>query len=218
MLLRPGEAAPIEISEWTRETALKEGDTVHLEAMDSMGNMLSATPSGAWIRSSPIIPGLGFCMGTRGQMFYLDPEHVECLEPGKKPSTTLTPSLVMKEDNPFMTFGTPGGDNQDQWTLQFFLNYVDFGMNIQEALDAPTIHINHFPGSFWPHRVKPGEVAAEPRIPEKTLKDLKEKGHKVILSRPWSHGRCLALRYNSQTGVMYGGASPRTGEAYVIGW
>jgi gamma-glutamyltranspeptidase/glutathione hydrolase len=218
MLLRPGGKDPIEIFERTKETALNEGDTVHLEALDNMGNMISATPSGAWIRSSPIIPGLGFCMGTRGQMFYLDPEHVECLKPGKKPSTTLTPSLVMKKDKPFMTFGTPGGDNQDQWTVQFFINYVDFGMNIQEALDAPTIHINHFPGSFWPHRIKPGEVAAEPRIPKKTLENLEQKGHKIIVSTPWSHGRCLALRYNSETGVMYGGASPRTGDAYVFGW
>jgi gamma-glutamyltranspeptidase/glutathione hydrolase len=218
MLLRPGGTEPIKLSEKTRETALKEGDTVHLEAIDDMGNMISATPSGAWIRSSPIIPGLGFCMGTRGQMFYLDPDHVEKLEPRKKPSTTLTPSLVMREGKPFMTFGTPGGDNQDQWTLQFFLNYVDFEMNLQEALDAPTIHINHFPGSFWPHRVKPGEVAAEPRIPENTLKTLEEKGHKIILSKSWSHGRCLALRYKPETGVIYGGASPRTGDAYVIGW
>ncbi|MFP3950964.1 MAG: gamma-glutamyltransferase [Candidatus Bathyarchaeia archaeon] len=96
----------------------------------------------------PMIPGLGFCMGTRAQMLYLDPDHVECLEPGKKPSTTLTPSLVTDDNEPYMTFGTPGGDRQDQRSLQFFLNYVDFGMNLQESLDALTIHINHFPASF----------------------------------------------------------------------
>ena len=157
-------------------------------------------------------------MGTRGQMLHLDPNHVEKLEPGKKPSTTLTPSLVMKDGKPYMVFGTPGGDNQDQWTLQFFLNHVDFGMNIQLSLDQPTIHINHMPGSFWPHDVYPGRVHAEPRIPTDTLEELRTKGHEIIVSKPWSHGRCLAIRYNPDTGVIYGGASPRRAEAYAIGW
>ncbi len=180
--------------------------------------MISATPSGGWIRSSPIIPGLGFCLGTRGQLFHLDPPHVEKLEPGKKPSTTLSPSLALRDGAPYMTFGTPGGDRQDQWPLQFFLNHVDFKMNIQAALDAPTVHSNHFPGSFWPHAVKPGEVAVEPRISEEVRKGLMAKGHRIVISKPWSHGRCLAIRYNSKNGVFIGGASPRTGDPYVIGW
>ena len=217
MLHRPGGVTPVKL-DVIRHTSFFEGDTVHLEAVDSSGNMLSATPSGGWIRTSPLVPGLGFCMGTRAQMMYLDPNHVESLEPRKRPSTTLTPSLVMHEGEPFMVFGTPGGDRQDQWTLQFFLNYVEFDMNIQEALDAPTIHINHFPASFWPHSVKPGEVCIEPRIPEKTISGLSEKGHKIVLSKPWSHGRCQAIRIDLKTGVMYGGASPRTGEPYALGW
>jgi len=217
MLLRPGGVEPIELEERSERSGF-EGDTVHLDAVDRDGNMLAATPSGGWIRASPLVPGLGFPLGTRGQFFHLDPGHVECLEPGKKPSTTLTPSLALKDGRQYMAFGTPGGDRQDQWTLQFFLNHVEFGMNVQEALDAPTVHTNHFPGSFWPHTVKPGEVAVEPRIPGDVVKGLEEKGHRIAMSSPWSHGRCLAIRICPDTGVMYGGASPRTGEPYALGW
>jgi gamma-glutamyltranspeptidase/glutathione hydrolase len=180
--------------------------------------MISATPSGGYLRTSPLVPGLGFPMGTRAQMLHLDPNHIECLKPGKRPSTTLTPSLVTKDNAQYMVFGTPGGDKQDQWTLQFFLNYQEFKMNIQEALDAPTAHTNHFPGSFWPHTIRPGEVNLEPRISKEVVKGLIRKGHNVIVSKPWSHGRCLAIRYDPETNVMYGGASPRTGEPYALGW
>jgi len=215
--LRPGGVPPMRLEE-TQKPVGREGDTVHLEAVDRLGNMLSATPSGAWIRTSPLIPRLGFCMGTRAQMLHLDPNHVERLEPGKKPSTTLTPSLVTCEDAPYMVFGTPGGDQQDQWTLQFFLNHVDFDMNVQLALDMPTVHTTHFPSSFWPQDSHPGVVHIEPRIPEEVIEGLKKKGHKIIVDKPWSHGRCLAIRYDPETGVMYGGASPRTGDPYAIGW
>lgn len=216
MLLRPGGAEPRNPVEG--EPSPFEGDTTHLDAVDRHGNMISATPSGGWMRTSPLIPGLGFPMGTRAQMLHLDPNHVERLEPGKKPSTTLTPSLVMKDGRPYMVFGTPGGDRQDQWTLQFFLNHVEFGMNVQEALDAPTVHSNHFPASFWPHAAKPGEVNVEPRIGTEVAEGLRSLGHRVVFSEPWSHGRCLAIRYDPDSGVMYGGASPRTGEPYAMGW
>ena len=215
--MRPGGVKPFRLKK-SDEEARFEGDTVHLEAIDGWGNMLSATPSGAWIRTSPVIPKLGFCMGTRGQMLHLDPNHVECLEPRKKPSTTLTPSLVMKEKNPYMVFGTPGGDKQDQWTLQFFLNHIDFGMNVQLSLDQPTVHISHVPGSFWPHATYPGRVHVEPRISKEVRNGLVEKGHEVVVSNPWSHGRCLAIRYDPDTGIMFGGASPRRAESQAIGW
>ncbi len=217
MELKPGGVPPIKLKK-SEEGVRPEGDTVHLEAIDGMGNMLSATPSGAWIRTSPLIPGLGFCMGTRAQMLHLDRKHVERLEPGKKPSTTLTPSLVMKDGRPFMVFGTPGGDQQDQWSLQFFLNHVDFGMDVQLALDQPTVHTTHFPGSFWPHAAYPGRVHVEPQIPNVVVDGLRKKEHEIVMSRPWSHGRCLAILYNPETGVIYGGASPRTAKAYAIGW
>lgn len=217
MELRPGGVPPIKLVK-SREKGWFEGDTVHLEAVDDTGNMLSATPSGAWIMTSPIIPDLGFCMGTRAQMLHLDPGHVERLEPGKRPSATLTPSLVTRGGSPYMVFGTPGGDRQDQWTLQFFLNHVDFNMNIQLALDMPTIHSAHFPYSFWPHAARPGVVHVEPRICDKVQAGLMQKGHKILVDRPWSHGLCLAIRYDPDTGVMYGGASPRTGTPYAMGW
>ncbi|HIH88266.1 TPA: gamma-glutamyltransferase family protein [Candidatus Bathyarchaeota archaeon] len=217
MLLRPGRAEPVELVATTIKGGF-EGDTVHCEAVDPMGNMISATPSGGWIRTSPLVPGLGFPMGTRGQQFNLTEGHPNCLMPEKKPRITLTPSLVMKDGEPYMVYGTPGGDGQDQWTSQFFLNYVDFDMDVQLALDKPSIHTNHFTGSFWPKMVRPGELRAEPSVPEDVLAGLSERGHKVVVDRPWSHGRCLAIRYDPHTGVKYGGASPRTGDGYAIGW
>jgi gamma-glutamyltranspeptidase/glutathione hydrolase len=125
---------------------------------------------------------------------------------------------VTKNNEQYMVFGTPGGDKQDQWTLQFFLNHVDFKMNVQEALDAPTVHTSHFPASFWPHSVRPGEINLEPQIPSDVIRGLKAKGHKIVISKPWSHGRCLAIRYDPRSKVMFGGASPRTGEPYALGW
>ena len=126
------------------------GDTTHLDAVDAEGNMVAATPSGGWIGSSPVIAGLGFPLGTRGQMFYLNPRRPNALQPRKRPRATLTPTIVTREGAPFLAFGTPGGDGQDQWTLQFFLNYVEFGLDLQQALDAPTVHTTHFPSSFYP--------------------------------------------------------------------
>jgi len=217
MLHRPGGVEPVMLEE-SGQKPWFEGDTVHLEVVDRDGNMVSATPSGGWLRTTPVVPGLGFPIGTRGQFFHLDPAHIEALKPGKRPSTTLTPSLVTKDGAQYMVFGTPGGDKQDQWTLQFFLNYVDFGMNVQEALDAPTVHSSHFPASFWPHSVRPGEISIEPRISSEVVTGLRAKGHKVVVSKPWSHGRCLAIRYDPVSGLMSGGASPRTGEPYALGW
>jgi gamma-glutamyltranspeptidase/glutathione hydrolase len=217
MLHRPGGLKPMILDE-SEQRPYFERDTVHLEAVDKEGFMVSATPSGGWIRTSPLIPELGFTTNTRAQFFHLDKNHVEALKPGKRPSTTLTPSLVTENDIQYMVFGTPGDDKQDQWTLQFFLNYVDFKMNLQESLDAPTVHINHFPGSFWPHAARPGEINLEPRIPADIVDELRKRGHKVVISKPWSHGRCLAIRYNPRTGLMCGGASPRTGEPYALGW
>ena len=217
MLHRPGGVEPVLLEE-SGQKPWFEGDTVHLEAVDKQGNMISATPSGGWLRTAPLIPGLGFPTSTRAQFMHLDPKHIEALKPGKRPSTTLTPSLVTQNGEPYMVFGTPGGDKQDQWTLQFFLNYKLFGMTVQEALDAPTVHTSHFPASFWPHPVRPGEVSLEPRIPDSVVTGLTQKGHKVKISKPWSHGRCLAIRYDPRTDLMSGGASPRTGEPYALGW
>jgi gamma-glutamyltranspeptidase/glutathione hydrolase len=192
-------------------------DTTHCDAIDRWGNMVSATPSGGWIQSSPVIKAAGFPLGTRGQMFYLNKGRPNALAPGKRPRTTLTPSLVLKDGKPYMVFGTPGGDQQDQWTLQFFLNVVDFGMNLQEAVDAPTFHTSHMPSSFYPRGRENNTMVVEERIPPETRSALEKKGHIVKASGPWDHGRVMGVRINPD-GVIEGAASPRSGVAYSIGW
>lgn len=193
------------------------GDTTHLDTVDSEGNMVSATPSGGWIWSSPVVEGLGFPLGTRGQMFSLDPRHPNCIAPGKRPRTTLSPTLVTSDSRPLMAFGTPGGDQQDQWTLQFFLNFVLFGMNLQAAIDAPTSHTSHFPSSFYPRDAHPGSLHIERRIPIRIINELKRRGHKIIIEDDWSNGRLTAVHYDSQTKVMSAAASSRFQTAYALG-
>jgi gamma-glutamyltranspeptidase/glutathione hydrolase len=193
------------------------GDTTHTCAIDRAGNMIAATPSGGWIPSSPVVPGLGFPLGTRAQMFHLDPQHAGALAPRKRPRTTLTPSLVLKDGQPWMVFGTPGGDQQDQWTLQFFLNYVDFGMNLQEAVDAATFHSIHFPSSFYPHDAKAGGLVVEGRIPEATRQELTARGHKVEVKGDWSNGKVMAVRLDRKAGMISGAVSPRGQIGYVTG-
>ena len=194
------------------------GDTTHLDAVDREGNMVAATPSGGWLRSSPVISGLGFPLGTRGQMFYLNPQRPNALAPHKRPRATLTPTLVTKKGEPFMVFGTPGGDSQDQWTLQFFLNYVDFDMNLQEALEAPTFYSLHFPSSFYPRPAYPSRVMIEGRIPHKVIADLERRGHEVIVTEGWSHGKVMSIRYDKEHGIILGGASPNGNIGYALGW
>ena len=194
------------------------GDTTHLDAVDRMGNMVAATPSGGWIGTSPVIAGLGLSMGTRGQMFYLNPNRPNALQPHKRPRATLTPTLVMKQGQPHMVFGTPGGDAQDQWILQLFLNMVDFGMSIQEALDAPTVYSTHFPSSFYPRDAYPAQIEAEDRIDPAVLAELEQRGHQVNRVDGWVNGKCMGVVRNIETGVMMGGASPRHQIAYALGW
>lgn len=194
------------------------GDTTHLDAVDREGNMVAATPSGGWIGSSPVIKGLGFPLGTRDQMFYLNAERPNALAPRKRPRATLTPSLVTKDGGPFLVFGTPGGDGQDQWTLQFFLNYMEFGMNIQEALDAPTLHSVHFPSSFYPRSAYPGRVEAENRIPKEVITALERRGHEVGLLDGWANGKAMGIRYDRERGVIQAGVSPRRSIGYALGW
>lgn len=218
LALRPGDVAPHPLKLILGDERSYHGDTTHLDAIDAEGNMIAATPSGGWIPSSPVIPSLGFPLGTRAQMFSLDPAHPNALQPGKRPRTTLTPSLVMREGQPWMVFGTPGGDQQDQWTLQFFLNVVDFGMSIQQALDAPTFHTQHFPSSFYPRAQHPGQVVVEGRIPESVREELRRRGHTVEVTGDWANGRVLGIRTEPSRGLIFGGASPRLETGYAIGW
>jgi gamma-glutamyltranspeptidase/glutathione hydrolase len=218
LTLRPGNAPSSRPRERKGGSDIHKGDTTHLDAADQWGNMMSATPSGGWFRSSPVIEGLGFPLGTRLQMFFLDPDHANSLKPGKRPRTTLTPSLVLKDGSPYMAFGTPGADQQDQWSLQFFLNCVDFGMNLQVAVDAPTFHTSHFPASFHPHSAQPGTMHVEGRIPGSTVTALREKGHTVEVGGEWSHGRVLGIRFDAERGVISGVATARLETGYAMGW
>ena len=194
------------------------GDTTHLDAVDIEGNMVAATPSGGWIGSSPVIKGLGFPIGTRGQMFYLNAGRPNSLAGRKRPRATLTPTLVTRDGEPYMVFGTPGGDTQDQITLQFFLNYVEFGMNIQEALDAPTVFSRHFPSSFYPREVYPGHLTAEERIPADVVAELERRGHIVDRAEAWTPGKPMAIRLDRERGVIAGGVAPKGNIGYGLGW
>src|SRR5579871_725439 len=185
-----GDSEPV--GEQSLANPMSTGDTVHLDAIDKEGNMIAATQSGAWFQSSPLVGELGFALSTRGQMFFLDGKRNNCLAPGKRPRTTLTPTLVFKKSKPWMVFGTPGGDQQDQWNLQFFLNYVVFHMNLQEALDAPSVHSLHFQSSFYPRKAEPRKVIAEGRIALKVIEELEKRGHIVERAADWSNGRVTA--------------------------
>ena len=194
----------------------QSGDTTHLDVIDADGNMFSATTSGGWLMDSPAVKGLGFPLGTRCQMFYLDSRRPNALEPGKRPRTTLTPSLTLKDGKPFMAFGTPGGDMQDQWTLQFFINVIDFGMNLQEAADAASFHIEHFPCSFDPRQMLIKRLNVERRVGTEVIEELKARGHDVVVDDDWTHGKVLGITIENK--IIKGCASPKNEIGYAIGW
>ena len=214
------DSQPVRPGHWTgtgsQSLGAVRGDTVHVAVADRNGNLVACTPSGGWLQSSPVIPGLGFCLGTRAQMFNLDPEHPNHLEGGKRPRTTLSPSLALRDGAPRLAFGTPGGDQQDQWTLEFFLAHTLFGLDLQAGIDAPMFHTSHFPSSFAPHDAHPGRLHSEP-MPEGVLDDLRRRGHEVVEAEPWSLGRTCAVGIDAETGLLSAAANPRGGQAYAVG-
>jgi gamma-glutamyltranspeptidase/glutathione hydrolase len=191
------------------------GDTCHIDVIDRHGNMVSATPSGGWLQSSPVIPELGFCLGTRGQMFWLTPGLPNSLTPRKRPRTTLSPSFALRDGKPWMSFGTPGGEQQDQWSLIMFVRMVHHRMNIQQAIDAPSFHTEHWPSSFWPRVARPGRVVIEGRYGDAVLKSLQDRGHLAEKGEDWSEGRLSAARL--ENGMMLAGANPRGMQGYAVG-
>jgi gamma-glutamyltranspeptidase/glutathione hydrolase len=193
----------------------RAGDTCHLDVADRFGNMVSATPSGGWLQSSPVIPGLGFCLGTRAQMFTLTPGLPATLAPGKRPRTTLTPSLALRDREPYLAFGTPGGDQQDQWSLLFFLNHLKFGMNLQQAIDFPSFHSAHMPSSFYPRLAQPRVLDVESRVGAPVIEELRRRGHLVNVRPAWSLGRVSAVA--RRNGVLYAAANPRGMQGYAVG-
>ncbi len=194
----------------------KKGDTVHIDVIDREGNMVSVTPSGGWLQSSPIIPELGFALNSRAQMFWLEPGLPNSLAPGKRPRTTLTPTLASFEGRPTLAFGTPGGDQQEQWQLAFFLRHVHHGLNLQQALDLPLFHTAHFPGSFYPRTREPGSLIIEENIGQAVLNDLRQRGHQLTVSEPWTIGRLTAARRDAD-GLLRAAATPRLMQAYAVG-
>nr|WP_246221125.1 gamma-glutamyltransferase [Phytoactinopolyspora mesophila] len=192
-----------------------EGDTCHLDVVDRHGNAVSATPSGGWLHSSPAMPGLGFCLGTRAQMFWLEEGLPNSLAPGKRPRTTLTPSMAIRDDE-VIAFGTPGGDQQDQWSLLWFLRHVHHGLNLQEAIDAPAWHTTHFTSSFYPRAAYPGRLHVEARVGGETARALQERGHDVVVEGDWSLGRMSAASYRAD-GTLRAAANPRGMQGYAVG-
>jgi gamma-glutamyltranspeptidase/glutathione hydrolase len=192
------------------------GDTVHLDIVDRWGNMVAATPSGGWLWGAPVIPELGFCLGTRAQMFWLEEGLPNSLEPGKRPRTTLSPTLVSRDGKPVLALGTPGGDQQDQWTLHVFLAHVHFGMDLQAAIDAPNHHTEAFPSSFYPRGTRPRHVAVEERVGADAVAGLRARGHEVEVCAPWSLGRVSAVG-REPDGQLKAGANARGMQGYAAG-
>ena len=194
------------------------GDTCHLDIVDRWGNLVSATPSGGWLQSSPIIPKLGFALGTRLQMFWLRPGHPNSLAPKKRPRTTLTPSMSFKNGRPYLAFGTPGGDQQEQWSLQLFLRHVDMGQALQRSIESPAFHTDHLVSSFWPREIALGSLMLEGRYDAATIQELRSRGHVVTVGGPWSEGRlsACAREPSGRTAILRAGANPRGMQGYAI--
>ncbi|MCX5976312.1 MAG: gamma-glutamyltransferase family protein [Coprothermobacterota bacterium] len=200
-----------------RGEAFSPGDTTHLDVADEAGNLVAATPSGGWIHTSPVIPGLGFPLGTRAQMFYLNPARANCLAPHKRPRATLTPTLVMKEGKPLLAFGTVGGDGQDQWTVQFFLNHIVFGQDLQTALDGWHCQSLAFPSSFYPRGMTPGLVQVDPRLPDSVREALLARGHRLE-EGVYPGLNMMAIRLERDHGLLQGAVNSLGDIAWAAGW
>ncbi|BDD82399.1 transferase [Tsukamurella pulmonis] len=193
------------------------GDTCHLDVADRHGNMVSITPSGGWLQSSPLIPELGFCLGTRLQMTWLEPDGPATLTPGRRPRTTLTPTLVLIDGAPVTALGSPGGDQQDQWQLLYLLRTIIGGYSPQQAIDAPAFHTTAVPGSFWPRTWTPGGVVVEDRLGDAVIDGLRARGHRVVRAGDWALGRLSAAGREPETGLLYAAANPRGAQGYAAG-
>jgi gamma-glutamyltranspeptidase / glutathione hydrolase len=216
--VRPSREAVAGVGEPTVDTrGTTRGDTCHVDVVDRWGNIVAATPSGGWLQSSPVIPSLGFPLGTRAQMFWLEPGLPNSLLPGKRPRTTLSPSLALRGGVPALAFGTPGGDQQEQWQLCFWLAHVLGGLDLQAAIDAPAWHTTSFPSSFYPRDMAPGELVVESRLGEGVIAELRRRGHAVTVSDAWSLGRLSAVSLDPDTGVLRAGANPRGMQGYAAG-
>jgi gamma-glutamyltranspeptidase/glutathione hydrolase len=200
------------------DEACSHTDTTYLCVVDRDGNTFSMTPSDGGM-DSPMVPEYGITLGTRLTQFRLDASHAAALAPGRRPRLTPNPALVMKDGRPFMPLGTPGGDQQAQAMVQVFLNVAEFGMNVQQAIEAARFGSYNFPDSFAPHPYFPGRLAIEERLEASVGEALKAKGHRVHRWQDWTWlaGAVCAIVVDERRGVLTGGADPRR-EAYAIGW
>ena len=214
-----GESGGLGVGEPTMmhlKPTLKPGDTVHFDVIDRHGNMVTATPSGGWPQSSPTIPELGFALNTRAQMFWLEPGLPGSLAPGKRPRTTLTPTLGIRDDGSQLICGTPGGDQQDQWQLVLLLRHIHHGLDLQQSIDAPLFHSVHFPASFYPREAMLGTAVIEESCGDKLIAELRRRGHKVKVAPQWSAGRLTAAA-RANDGILRAAATPRLMQAYAVG-
>jgi gamma-glutamyltranspeptidase/glutathione hydrolase len=188
-----------------------------VNVIDKDGNLFSATPSGAWLPA--VVAGdTGVLMGQRLQSALTDRNSPNVVAPGKRPRITLTPTLVLHNGEPFMVLSTPGGDNQDQALLQVLLNVVEFGMNPQEAVEAPRFDTQHYVSSFDDHEFLAGSLNIESRVAEQTIAELKARGHKLNVQSPWGTlSSPTVIIYNPGNGVSSAGADPRRGR-YAVAW
>jgi gamma-glutamyltranspeptidase/glutathione hydrolase len=213
-----GDAALAGVGEPTvRANGETRGDTCHIDVVDRWGNMISATPSGGWLQSSPTIPGLGFCLGSRLQMTWLEEDAPSALEPGKRPRTTLTPTLVLKDGVAVTAVGSPGGDQQDQWQLLYLLRTLVGGYEPQQAVDAPALHTTSIPGSFWPRTWTPGGAVVEDRLGADVISELERRGHLVTRAGDWALGRLSSVGRNPLDGTLTASANPRGAQGYAAG-
>ena len=223
--MRPGDptkfmkatAANPPVSFTTEGDADHVGDTSYLAVVDKDRNMVSFEPSlhSAW-GTGVVMADLGFILNCRGDYYSLVAGEANALAPGKRPRSTLQSTLVMKDSQPFMILGSPGGDDQVSRTLQTLVNMIDFGMNVQQAIEAPRWSTRSFPASPFPHTMYPGDLSVESRIAESTKTALAAKGHKFPQrpSGPWSLGSLAAVVVDVKTGTVSAGADPRV-DAYA---
>ena len=198
-------------------TGETRGDTCHLDVVDRWGNLVSATPSGGWLQSSPTVPELGFCLGSRMQMFRLDEGLPSTLGPRHRPRTTLSPTLVLRDGVPVLACGTPGGDQQDQWQLVFLLRHLVGGRELQQAIDDPMFHTTSFPSSFYPRETEPAGLVAEDRLGDEVLAELARRGHRLTVAGPWTLGRLCAVARDAESGLLSAAANPRGAQGYAVG-
>ena len=216
------DAAPASTSAGAGEPTVQtsgstSGDTCHLDVVDRDGLTVSATPSGGWLQSSPTVPSLGFCLGSRTQMTWLEPGLASSLVGGSRPRTTLSPSLATRDGVPVLAFGTPGGDQQDQWQVVFLLAHLHAGLDLQAAIDAPAFHSTHVPSSFWPREASPGGLVVEGRLAPDVVAGLLERGHDVQVADDWSLGRLSAAGVETGTGFLRAAANARGMQGYAVG-